>query len=142
MDKKDTNAWIMQTWISFAVALVGAVYGIYSLNITDGWIKGFMIFAVFTSISSAFTVSKTIRDNKDKQVDTNAWILQTWVSFGITLVFTAGGLWNITGDSATKGFITIAYLFALSAAFTLAKTIRDNQEPIGTVTKNDKTTML
>lgn len=127
---KDTNAWIMQTWISFGLAVVAGIYGIYNLQITDPWIKAFMIFGVFSSIATAFTVSKTIRDNKEKQQDTGAWIMQTWVTFIITVGFTVGGLWNLTADNTTKSYIAVAYLFALSSSFTLAKTIRDNQGEI------------
>jgi hypothetical protein len=134
MNKKDTNAWIMQSWLSFGIALVAAIYGVYTLNITDGWIKAFMIFGVFSSVASAFTVSKTIRDNKEQQRDTHAWIMQTWLTFGLTVFMTGAGLWNLTGDGTIKGYITVAYLFALSSAFTLAKTIRDNQTE--TTTKN------
>lgn len=125
--KKDTNAWIMQVWLSFGIALVAGFYGVYTLAITDPWIKAFMILGIFSSIGSAFTVSKTIRDNKDKQQDTSAWIMQTWATFIITVGFTVGGLWNLTADNTTKGYITLAFLFALSSSFTLAKTIRDNQ---------------
>jgi hypothetical protein len=126
MENKDTSAWIMQTWVSFAIAFAAGFYGIYQLNLT-GWIKAFMIFGIFSSISAVFTLSKTIRDNKDKQQDTSAWIMQTWLTFGLTVLFTAAGLWNLEADWSTKGYVVISFLFVLSASFTLAKTIRDNQ---------------
>ena len=124
--KNDTQAWIMQTWIFFAIALISSTYGIYSLNL-DGWIKGFLVFGIFSSISSAFTLSKTIRDNKDKQIDTSAWVMQTWFMFGISILMTCTGFFNLVADASTKGFIIVSFLFVLSSAFTLAKTIRDNQ---------------
>lgn len=127
MKQKDTNAWIMQTWVFFGISLVAAFYGMYNLNITDGWIKAFMSLGIFSSLMAAFTVSKTIRDNKDGQVDTSAWIMQTWVGFIVCIVFTVGGLWNLSADSTIRGYIFVSYLFSLSSAFTLAKTIRDNQ---------------
>lgn len=140
MENKDTNAWIMQTWLSFGIALAAATVGLYFMTL-DGWVKAFMIFGVFSSIASVFTLSKTIRDNKDKQQDTNAWIMQTWIIFVITVAFTSGGLWNLVADVATKGYITVAYLFAISSAFTLAKTIRDNQGVVTqAVAKPPKTT--
>lgn len=136
--KRDTSAWIMQTWIFFAIALIFATYGVFSLNNIEGWAKGFMLFGIFSTVATSFTLSKTIRDNKEKQVDTSAWILQTWVTFGISVLMTAAGLFYLTADTQTKGFITVSFLFALSSAFTLAKTIRDNEEGDKPATKENK----
>lgn len=136
--KRDTNAWIMQTWIFFAIALIFSTYGVFSLDNIGGWIRGFMLFGIFSTITTSFTLSKTIRDNKDKKVDTSAWIMQTWVTFGISVLMTAGGLYNMAADVQTKGFITVSFLFALSSAFTLAKTIRDNEESDKPVAKENK----
>lgn len=128
-NNKDTNQWIMQVWISFIIALGAATVGVYSLPLI-GWSKWFMIFAIFATLSSSFTLSKTIRDNKEKQQDTNQWVLQVWLSFIVCLVFTFGGLWNLEADFIYKAYVGVSFLFALSATFTLSKTIRDNQESI------------
>lgn len=135
--KKDTTAWVLQTWIFFAIALTFSTYGIFSLNI-DGWVRGFMLFGVFSTLSSSFTLSKTIRDNKEKQVDTNIWIMQTWLVFAISIVMTGIGLYSFEATDSIKGFISVSFLFALSCAFTLAKTIRDNQDVDTTVVKDSK----
>lgn len=126
---KDTSAWILQTWFFFIISLLAATVGVYRLPI-DGWAKWFMILAVFASLSGAFTLSKTIRDNKDKQIDTPAWIFQSWVTLFIPLFATAIGLWNLEAEWAIKAYVGVSFLFALSSTFTLAKTIRDNQESI------------
>ncbi len=135
--KRDTSAWIMQTWIFFGLALLFSTYGVFTLAI-DGWAKGFILFGIFSSISTSFTLSKTIRDNKDKQVDTSAWIMQTWITFGISILMTAGGLYNMVATSETKMFIVVSFLFVLSSVFTLAKTIRDNDEADKPTTKENK----
>jgi hypothetical protein len=124
--KKDTSAWIMQTWIAFGISFVGALYGLYQLKI-DFWIKAFLLFGVINTVSSSFTLAKTIRDNLNMKKDTNAWIMQTWIIFIINSLLVVFGLFNIDGDFAIKGFIGISFLFLLSSSFTLAKTIRDNQ---------------
>ena len=139
---KDTTQWILQSWASFIIALVAATFGVYRLPL-EGWGKWFMIFGIFATLSSSFTLSKTLRDNKDKQQDTSQWILQVWVSFFICLIFTFGGLWNLVADWWVKAYVGVSFLFALSSTFTLAKTIRDNQEPViknfinSTSTKNN-----
>ena len=135
--KRDTSAWIMQTWIFFGLALLFSTYGVFTLAI-DGWAKGFILFGIFSSISTSFTLSKTIRDNKDKQVDTSSWIMQTWITFGISILMTAGGLYNMVATPETKMFIVVSFLFVLSSVFTLAKTIRDNDEADKPTTKENK----
>lgn len=135
--KRDTTAWIMQTWIFFGIALLFSTYGLFTLHI-DGWVRGFMLFGIFSTISASFTLSKTIRDNKDKKVDSSAWIMQTWITFGISVLMTAGGLYSLVSDQTTKGFISVSFLFALSSAFTLAKTIRDNDDADKPVAKENK----
>jgi hypothetical protein len=62
------------------------------------------------------------------QKDTNAWIAQVWVSFAISVGATAVGIAYLPMDNWIKGYMGMGYLFSLSSAFTLAKTIRDNQE--------------
>ena len=135
--KRDTSAWILQTWIFFAIALIFSTYGVFSLNI-GGWIRGFMLLGIFSVLTTSFTLSKTIRDNKDKQVDTSAWIMQTWITFGISILMTAGGLYNMVATPETKMFIVVSFLFVLSSVFTLAKTIRDNTEADKPTTKENK----
>lgn len=136
--KRDTSAWIMQTWIFFAIALTFATYGIFNLTGVEGWPKGFLLFSIFSTVATSFTLSKTIRDNKEKQVDTSAWVMQTWVTFGISLAMSAGGLYYLNAPGDTKSFIAVSFLFALSSAFTLAKTIRDNDEADKPVAKENK----
>jgi hypothetical protein len=60
--------------------------------------------------------------------DTPAWILQVWVAFIISSVGTGVGIFYLEGNSWQKAFVGMGYVFSISSTFTLAKTIRDNQE--------------
>ncbi|MCS6959813.1 MAG: YiaA/YiaB family inner membrane protein [Pseudanabaenaceae cyanobacterium SKYGB_i_bin29] len=62
------------------------------------------------------------------QKDTNAWILQVWVAFFAATSATAIGMVHLPVEPWVKSYIGIGYLFSLSAAFNLSKTVRDNQE--------------
>ncbi len=62
------------------------------------------------------------------QKDTGAWIAQVWCSFFASLAFSAIAILYLPTESTTKGFLAVSYLFTISSSFTLAKTIRDNQE--------------
>jgi hypothetical protein len=65
-EQKDTNAWIAQVWISFAIAFTATCLGIYYLPV-DGWIRGFMGMSMLFTVASTFTLAKTIRDNHEAQ---------------------------------------------------------------------------
>lgn len=60
--------------------------------------------------------------------DTKAWSLQVWVSF-LAAVFLCGvGLAWLPGKDLDRAFMVMGYFFCLSAAFVLAKFVRDNEQ--------------
>lgn len=62
------------------------------------------------------------------QRDTRAWQLQVWVSF-LAAVFLCGvGLAYLPGRDLDRAFMVMGYFFCLSAAFVLAKFVRDQDQ--------------
>ena len=61
------------------------------------------------------------------QRDTRAWQFQVWVSFGIAVFLCAVGLAWLPGAQLEQAFMVLGYVFCLSAAFVLAKFVRDNE---------------
>lgn len=57
--------------------------------------------------------------------DTRAWQLQVWVSFLIAVFLCAVGLAWLPGTQLEKAFMVMGYVFCLSTALGLAKSIRD-----------------
>jgi hypothetical protein len=125
--RTDTAAWILQVWLSFSLAASAMAFGIYHLPV-DLWVKGFLAMGALFSVGSTFTLSKTIRDNRDRQVDTSAWILQVWISFSVALFMMTVGVLYLPVDLWVKGYVGVGMLFTIGSTFTLAKTIRDNHE--------------
>ncbi|MDL5030651.1 YiaA/YiaB family inner membrane protein [Pelomonas sp. APW6] len=65
--------------------------------------------------------------------DTPAWRLQVWISFGLSVSLCGIGLAWLPGEDLDRAFMVMGYIFCLSAAFVLAKFIRDNQDkPVDT----------
>lgn len=60
--------------------------------------------------------------------DTAAWQFQSWASFLIAAVLCGTGLASLPGRELERAFMLMAYLFCLTAAFVLAKFIRDAHE--------------
>jgi len=62
--------------------------------------------------------------------DSKAWSLQVWVSF-LAAVFLCGvGLAWLPGKDLDRAFMVMGYFFCLSAAFVLAKFVRDNEKAL------------
>lgn len=61
------------------------------------------------------------------QRDTRAWRVQVWLSFAIAVFLCGTGLAYLPGQDIDRAFMVMGYLFCLTAAFVLAKFVRDNQ---------------
>lgn len=59
--------------------------------------------------------------------DSKAWSLQVWVSFALAVFLCAVGLAYLPGKDLDRAFMVMGYFFCLSAAFVLAKFVRDNE---------------
>lgn len=62
------------------------------------------------------------------QQDTRAWRAQVWISFGIAASLCGIGLAYLPGQDLDRAFMVMGYGFCLSAAFAVAKFVRDNQQ--------------
>jgi hypothetical protein len=62
------------------------------------------------------------------QRDSNAWILQTWISFVLSTGLTTVGVLNLPVDIWAKGFVGMGLAFSVGSTFSLAKTQRDLHE--------------
>jgi hypothetical protein len=63
--------------------------------------------------------------------DAKAWTLQVWVSFGLAVFLCGVGLAWLPGKDLDRAFMVMGYFFCLSAAFVLAKFVRDNERAQG-----------
>ena len=60
--------------------------------------------------------------------DSKAWSLQVWVSFLVAVFLCGVGLAWLPGKDLDRAFMVMGYFFCLSAAFVLAKFVRDNEK--------------
>jgi hypothetical protein len=59
---------------------------------------------------------------------TPAWAVQAWVSFVIAVGGSTVGIYYLPCEAWTRAFLGVAYFFTVASAFSLAKTVRDQQE--------------
>lgn len=125
--QRDTGGWRTQVWTSFFLALLASSLGVFYLP-SQELDRAFLAIGFFFCLFVSFAAAKTVRDNRDGQVDTNGWIITVWVSFAAAVCLTAWGLWRMAIDDWQKAYMVVSWLFLVSSTFTLAKTIRDGYE--------------
>jgi hypothetical protein len=60
--------------------------------------------------------------------DSKAWTFQVWASFLIAVFLCGVGLAYLPGKDLDRAFMVMGYFFCLSAAFVLAKYVRDQEK--------------
>ena len=54
-------AWVVQSWLSFVIAVTAMALGIYCLP-DGGWVKGFLAMGLLFTVGSSLSLAKTVRD--------------------------------------------------------------------------------
>ncbi|MEM8934455.1 MAG: YiaA/YiaB family inner membrane protein [Acidobacteriota bacterium] len=62
------------------------------------------------------------------QKDSSAWIGFAKLSFGLAFGTTLVGIWFMPVEYWIRGYMTMGLVYSIGAAFTLAKTLRDEHE--------------
>ncbi|MBE7367323.1 YiaA/YiaB family inner membrane protein [Ramlibacter pallidus] len=125
--QRDTSTWRLQVWLSFALSILAAAVGVIQLPGAE-LDRAFLAIGFFFCLFTVFAVAKTIRDNRDSQVDTSSWVMTVWIAFAAAVALTAWGLWRMNIPYWQKAYMMVTWLFMVSSAFTLAKTLRDGHE--------------
>jgi hypothetical protein len=125
--RSDDGLWSLQVWVSFVAAVLVTCFGIDALE-TTMWIKGYVLMGLMFTLGATFTLAKQVRDNRDRQVDTMGWVIITWTSFGISTFLISLGLFFLPVSWWEKGYLGIGLAWMVTSTFTLAKTVRDNEE--------------
>ncbi len=125
--RRDTAAWSLQVWISFALAVMACFIGVWQMPSQD-LDRAFLALGFFFCLFTSFTLAKMIRDNRDEKIDTPAWVLTVWSGFAIAISLTAWGLYRMAVGDWEKNYLIVSWLFLISTVFTLAKLVRDKQE--------------
>jgi hypothetical protein len=61
-----SSAWVVQTWISWVLAVGVTAMGIWYLP-AEGWQKAFLGMGMLFTVGSTFSLAKTVRDVHEQQ---------------------------------------------------------------------------
>jgi hypothetical protein len=125
--RQDTNAWKLQVWVSFGLAVGLCGVGLAYLPGVDLH-RAFMVMGYVFCLSTAFALAKYVRDNERHRVDTPMWGAVVWGGFAFAMALTGWGLYRMDVNPTYKAFLGVSWLFLISTVFTLAKTLRDAHE--------------
>jgi len=129
---RDSKAWSLQVWVSFALAVFVCAVGLAYLPGKD-LDRAFMVMGYFFCLTAAFVLSKFVRDNERTQgdprtADTPMFKLVVWGGFFLAMGLTGWGLVRMEVNDTYKAFLGVSWLYLITGSFTLAKTLRDRHE--------------
>ena len=122
--RRDTRAWKVQVWMSFAISATLCAIGLAYLPGRD-LDRAFMVMGYVFCLSTAFALAKFVRDSEGDRPDTPMWSTVVWGGFLLAMALTAWGLWRMEINPTYKAYLGVCWLYLISGAFTLAKTLRD-----------------
>ena len=124
---RDTRAWQLQVWVSFGMAVFLCATGLAWLPGED-LDRAFMVMGYVFCLSAMFVLAKFVRDSQTGSGDTPMWRLVVWGGFAVAMGLTGWGLLRMDVNSTYKAFLGVSWLYLVTSAFTLAKTLRDRYE--------------
>ena len=125
--QRDTRAWTLQVWLSFAIAVFLCATGLAYLPGQD-IDRAFMIMGYLFCLSATFVLSKFVRDNANEKADTPMWRWVVYGAFFLAMTLTGWGLWRMNINDTYKAFLLVSWLYLTTSTFTLAKTLRDSHD--------------
>ena len=125
--RPDTQAWVGQAWGFFALACSAEMAAIWWLDLTTQ-LKLLLAIILAATVYICFALAKTIRDNRDRRTDTEAWITMTY-GMAFAMVGALGyGIFFVSADWQERLMLGMGLAWVIEAALVLAKTIRDQHE--------------
>jgi hypothetical protein len=67
-------------------------------------------------------------NNEFNLKSSSAWSMFTYLSFGVSAVMMAGGIYFLEASFAAKGFYAMSALMLVHTTVSITKTLRDEQE--------------
>lgn len=125
--KNSSPAFNLMSWMALVGGILVYLLGLWRSDMMlneKGYYFTVMLLGVFSSIS----LQKTVRDRMEEIPTSQIYYVSCVVSFAISIILLAIGLWNADLLPSEKGFYAIAYFLCLFGAIAVQKNVRDSQE--------------
>lgn len=120
-------AFSVISWLALVGGVVVYLIGLWRSDMQlneRGYYFAVMVLAIFSSVS----LQKTVRDKMENIPTSHIYYLSCVVSFAISVILLAVGLWNADLLPSEKGFYGIAFFLCLFGAIAVQKNVRDSQQ--------------
>ncbi len=133
--RPDTQAWIGQAWGFFGLACTAELTAIWWLDLTTQ-LKLLLTIILLATVYICFSLAKTIRDNRDRRTDTEAWITMTYGMAFAMVCALAYGVFFVSPEWKERLMLGMGLAWVIESALVLAKTIRDQHEARADATRH------
>lgn len=123
---KTSPAFNAMSWLALVGGVVVYLIGLWRSDMAlneRGYYFAVMLLGLFASVS----LQKTVRDRMEGITTTHIYYIACVISFAISILLLAIGLWNATLLPSEKGFYAIAFFLCLFGAIAVQKNVRDTQ---------------
>jgi hypothetical protein len=79
-----------------------------------------------------------VSQHQPPAAQSNGWIVQTYISFAVSMSALALGIAYMPGDPWKRAFLGVAALYAVTSSISLSKTVRDQHEAARVVARVDE----
>jgi hypothetical protein len=91
-----------------------------------------MVMGYVFCLSTVFVLSKSVRDahlaSQAGAPEAPMWRLVVWGGFAVAMGLTGWGLARMEVNDTYRAYLGVSWLYLVTSAFTLAKTLRDGHE--------------
>lgn len=117
-----------QVWAAFGLSLLGTLGGLGVLDMAEER-RGFLVMGLLFMTASAFHLAKAVRDRDHPEKAPTLPVMGLCVSsLLVSTAATYAGLYRMPLNTDQIGFVALGAASTLSAAFNVAKLLRDGEE--------------
>jgi uncharacterized membrane protein YiaA len=123
-DQRPTSAFIGASWLALFIGAMAYLIGLWKAQMPLNE-KGYYFTLLMYGLFSAVSLQKSVRDRLEGIPVTSLYFGLCWLSFGLSVLLLAVGLWNATLAPSEKGFYAMSFILSVFAAVAVQKNVRD-----------------
>ena len=119
-------AFNAMSWLALVGGVVVYLAGLWrsEMELNE---RGYYFTVMMLGLFAAVSLQKTVRDRLEGIPTSQIYYFSCVISFTLSIILMAVGLWNASLLPSEKGFYAIAFFLSLFGAISVQKNVRDKQ---------------